>query len=1170
MKLTILIHVKCEDRVTENLLGVTEMELKEIEGGTSREYKYVNVRKVCTLPNILKALNSKYGTTLKIIKVGDEYYPGFEEKAKTDKEKKILSLSWNKTVSEISKMSEEDLLQLTENRVARILIKDMSENIINWASVKLDSSAAEAIMEAENPVVEEEESIVDKEEESITMQEKTVDVTNEVAEEKLVKPEAKNERTFISEDTNEFGEDNLASEISKGVIISKDQVEKEFNMLQYSDVRVGMYIPVIAQNDNDLMSLRGLVFVTPSEPDEEDTEDKSGVGAILDFDSGMENKEYTCYNLYDLLTTGYMSVMNLGLTPKFEIVESTPKFNFDFNKSIRLNNYIERCSTKCIVICKRYNEVTMEDVAIALDESKDEMIKKLDLKNLCSAVTTSIKVDSTIEALDCRTLVIHDKVIESIRDHSSLELYRRYQKEVEELYGGLQINNKDFELGDYAVIPMETEEDKEFIFLPPITGLDLKNMFSLEDYGVQNLFKIFTGVQKQFKYGDSVEYVNIINQIGLMNMDRGMSAEECNKEAALLTGYVRGFEEVRDLDIQENELPLYRELVNYINSAIIYENNIKSKEELDRLISNGYESELASRILSKWCEVAFTFTRGYTGRACDLNTALILEYDSRVVTEAPEYFAYYNCERVGTGNTSTLNKKYEVPKTASGANIVPLEGYSLLCRYINTLSGTYKWAQVLIRLLRWGKRKPASLKLPVEYQMDQSIQFDFDNLTIVKDTGSKTTRDDLDSLRYLPKEILMDSSRVIEILRKAKYFKKYGKALMYGRTAEDNKDVEWASFITLLKSDAESENILQSRMDTLSFVAELWENDGIEYNGVKSGVIGLKVDRELGRIVKLPELQETYDASGTDMIWSRDLSIDSSSKRRGDRYRTYIGKEVKESRVLGESLTNIYSNRPVSKYMMDTAEFVNRTMYSGEANTRPVNPYECMLNLAMQRTLATKTVNAFNLYVSEQLCLPYIIADYAQRVYEEKYSREPKIGGKLDKLVQYLNCVLYGYLSTKKVEGEYKVQSMDVEDFVAGLRNQESKLEWRKDYFPMSLADNAKDDEEKEAIMFDRICKNPAKTFVLADMPYKDGTQSCKIEVRTTFVKLSEKKGDMCINAAFDLSHRMPSKDIAGNIIKKSETPFAVLRQSLTQRSYKLYFKDDNIRKIIEPLLGKE
>lgn len=202
--------------------------------------------------------------------------------------------------------------------------------------------------------------------------------------------------------------------------------------------------------------------------------------------------------------------------------------------------------------------------------------------------------------------------------------------------------------------------------------------------------------------------------------------------------------------------------------------------------------------------------------------------------------------------------------------------------------------------------------------------------------------------------------------------------------------------------------------------------------------------------------------------------------------------------------------------------------------------------------------------IGEQLALPYIIADYLYREYTKKYSNvKPESNVACDLEVK-LNCLLYGYLSTRKIKGKYETLSMDVEDFLAKVRYTGIVLDWKPNLATLGLDDSESvasgltnmfgTDKEK---ILNKINLSDARVFDMKDSIIDGDVIQCRVAVHN-------KK----LLVAFGKKKDLPTVNGLNKEVRAVEQPSERVIVSLRDKSKEIAYVTEDVEKYIKETYG--
>lgn len=230
-------------------------------------------------------------------------------------------------------------------------------------------------------------------------------------------------------------------------------------------------------------------------------------------------------------------------------------------------------------------------------------------------------------------------------------------------------------------------------------------------------------VNAAFPYYDSIAYREIL------------LAKE--NTYAIPIEYIEGSQANNLLPIQPNEQAYYNALVALIREGIAVENSLVTDDEIDEFIKQGYTSTIVDAYLSDLSDLAFKLNWTHTG------TVIMPTEDQSANDEDSEsedsvtsaFPGYYTVDFDATNHTAKIRSLSSqlIGKINSYAFV---DGFSRIRRYVNfNTMNSYKWAEALIRLLRWGNRKPTCLCIK-NYSKDRQEYLDLNKMEPTTFAGS--------------------------------------------------------------------------------------------------------------------------------------------------------------------------------------------------------------------------------------------------------------------------------------------------------------------------------------------------------------------------------------------------------------------------------------------------
>lgn len=217
-------------------------------------------------------------------------------------------------------------------------------------------------------------------------------------------------------------------------------------------------------------------------------------------------------------------------------------------------------------------------------------------------------------------------------------------------------------------------------------------------------------VNQSFPYYDSIHFRDI-----LQNPRCAYNIPE---------SYIAGDPANNLLPIQPNEQRYYDALVARIREGIAIEQGLVTDEEIDNCIDQGITSTIVNMYLTDMARLAFRLNWTHTGSVVIPveETAGDSDSDSEESAEGafPGYYTFDFIKGERVSCSSELQVKVN--------NYEFIDGFSRVKQYVDyTTLNSYKWAEALIRLLRWGERKPSCLCIK-NYSSDRQEYLDLNSL----------------------------------------------------------------------------------------------------------------------------------------------------------------------------------------------------------------------------------------------------------------------------------------------------------------------------------------------------------------------------------------------------------------------------------------------------------
>lgn len=191
--------------------------------------------------------------------------------------------------------------------------------------------------------------------------------------------------------------------------------------------------------------------------------------------------------------------------------------------------------------------------------------------------------------------------------------------------------------------------------------------------------------------------------------------QEVNPRVIINVQDIKGYAANNLLPVQSNELNFFIGLRNLVFEGICTEKKLITINELNEALNKGITSEIVDEFIQDMCQDAYTLNWKHTGHventddedsddSGDSTTVTLLTGHYRVLIDSSGKL-YRKPESVveeNTGNTEAM----------VGIETFP-SGWQHIRTYISSsVANSLGWAETLIRLLRWGSRKPDALSVP--------------------------------------------------------------------------------------------------------------------------------------------------------------------------------------------------------------------------------------------------------------------------------------------------------------------------------------------------------------------------------------------------------------------------------------------------------------------------
>lgn len=790
--------------------------------------------------------------------------------------------------------------------------------------------------------------------------------------------------------------------------------------------------------------------------------------------SGDTNYEYKfeIYDEFELLSTGIQTLSNLGINYNLEMMVIPSRFTL---------NYI---TSPLLEICAKPEGIPENISVIFLDEKRNELVKervaeilgyagifdkktfKFELKDLeeseyesiCRFTESLCLATALEERLNLRVFHFSNEVIYKLDNNSQADMIiADYTKEQTEEYFDFNTANKrsDGKLSPIAqnyVLPQMMNDDVYFSIVKSYSEtkyLSDTDESDLVKSKVPNLKNIFVGISADYPYFNSSNYQENFKVERDYYKLKGKSKEEIDEIIASHNVSVIGTIPMSKEPIQSWEKPFLNYLKNLIKCELICEHNVKTELELNELIKNGVLAEKVNAVLRDWCKCAFALNYMHTNFVADEEVILSLDYDKEGVT--PSKYCEYNVIKVGSDRNVSLKTDWgeKAREVNKGKKI---DGFLALSRYVELHIDTYCWAEVLIRLLRWGSRKQKFL------QLEEDLVFDFSQAQVVEEYTEANVKSMTDRDLVL-NQILAGRYKINSLDAKnlGPKYDKYMRGTVMGSRQQNFKSSYASLMVSLGRNDAD--NWEQIYIDTLSFVKSLYKNQGkVEIKGVDgewslNTCKGITYDSSLNRIVLdlndcgVVDEQTNTVSPKVQVRNEQTIGVDIKEYERINKSAldTYIGATdnviLSDLQVDGSYILHKMQIRTLDRECYEDANKVLETNPNVEID-KIILPFEVFTNFCFADNFIARTDRAIK-DMAEKWAMPYVIADHMYNLcvgnyIDNRYEMPIASPNRPSNLEIYWNCVLYGYQVC------FNGLSMNEKDFCSKVVLKDGELIWSK------------------------------------------------------------------------------------------------------------------------------
>lgn len=389
------------------------------------------------------------------------------------------------------------------------------------------------------------------------------------------------------------------------------------------------------------------------------------------------------------------------------------------------------------------NSTTLEDGSVFLELDLEANIpgvtQSMDIFNpngeiesvLAPAVTTfadrfeSLKINATFERIGVICPALAAKIRQVDESHQArmtspeddINFSVPTYAEVRAVYGEHKVLDVDEETGE---VMESLDSDKTAVFNPEDT-LELPDLIpGYESLNPQINFGNIP-VKRLFPYIDSVAYEDALRMMG----------------NPIPVTYIIGNPQNNMLGIQPNEMRYYEALKNLIIEGIMIENNVVTRDEVEALMAQGKRSKIVDQYLADLAADAFAVNWTHTGMVLNTIESEVTDDDDddsqgnvEIGVAYPGYYRvdFKDGELITTMLVETCRKKF-----TEGSFI---EGITRIRHYCNNqIFNSFAWAEALIRLLRWGDRKPSCLCIK-SFDNSKPEYLDLNTMTLTPFAGN--------------------------------------------------------------------------------------------------------------------------------------------------------------------------------------------------------------------------------------------------------------------------------------------------------------------------------------------------------------------------------------------------------------------------------------------------
>lgn len=864
-------------------------------------------------------------------------------------------------------------------------------------------------------------------------------------------------------------------------VVSKDAEE-------YGGLLAEAYIPLITKSKTyGTAILSGIVHLTVQseliESDDADSEDleQKYYATILPLRSILSDINLLKSLMKHDESTKFITSATYNNELSWKLVASVcePEFSITFGKTLRFDILVDSANIS-LAFPKSFEELSVEEVTDALKDIvpniPDEMVNSfiVDFKELQEMNTRFA------EDLDSRVFVLNESLQNEFENTKYSECIKAYCEEQDEYYGKQfcdtlrkHISLKSDNTDEDVKLAQNSPDDCLWF---PIYGIKEKPKGKLSE-SIEilmeqiNLFDLGTLVPVNTDVYDTTcrNYRKVASQLNEYTVKSLISKE--TGSVALRKGLaeeqkyllnVLGNTEADDWNILPNEKPLFKRLVQFVNSDIIKFEGLKSADEVRSFIKEGRKCETADFALKQFTNLAFQLNRAYAGTVnvsykrylystvessvsgvdlsqmnnyilnedklfsanpqFDRDYTPMVEYLDNLKNTAKESLTKRISELEGKMETSSFKEqgaiKVQMDELSNrleqlSTNGVQVEGLDLV-RELRPLidwcenPGTYRWVYALIIALRWGFRKPRFFKLPEEALNGHSMpMFDFVSHQRVNNCVSLLD-ENFEDIKPSLTNLLLSTVSVSGYRSKMERYKDYRDFF----DEEAAKGIDMAKirspFFVPTQQKLDSGSIKCTYYDAISLVG-MYASGEIEPDFIS----GIKYDKDLKKFVP--------DTTYAQVPISHDRTGATMSNSTANTYANLLDSDmcVTEARQSQENemcvdIVNKYetTKAPRNKFISSKISSIFENLSKGmKLDKETIYPYEVMKLVSeasdVSRVSLASPLNVA-LKLGEFFFVPYVIADNLCNYY--KTELEVALQNDSRNAVAFLlNTLLFGY-----------------------------------------------------------------------------------------------------------------------------------------------------------------